>query len=266
MNTHAWRTRFEQYMRVRHWSARTVEGYGAELARFFDFLEAEGIPTVAGITPTVLEAYRTHLYYRTWKGQRLVANTQARGLSAVKAFTRFLAEEQYVLSDPGRSVALPRLPHLLPRVLLTEDDVLRLLEAPDVTTTLGLRDRAVLEVLYSSAVRNTELHQLRLDDVTLRREELYVRNGKGAKSRVVPLGEEACYWLGLWIDQGRPALVQPGTPPTVFLSWRGRSLTRESMAELVVRHAQAAGLSEHVTPHLLRNVVPELCGVDTCAA
>jgi integrase/recombinase XerD len=240
-------------MLVRHWSARTVEGYGEEIGRFFGFLEAEGIATVACITPAVVESYRTHLFYRTWRGRRLVAHSQARGLSAVKAFARFLAEEQYVLTDPGQGVALPRLPRLLPRVLLTEDDVVQLLETPDVTTTLGLRDRAILEVLYSSAVRNTELRQVRIDDVSLRREELYIREGKGGKSRVVPLGEEACYWLGLWLEEGRPSLVQPGTPQTVFLSWRGRPLTRESMSDLVVRNAQAAGLSEHVTPHLLRH-------------
>lgn len=253
MNTSAWRTRFEQYMTVRHWSPRTVEGYGEDLSRFFGFLEAEGITTVAAITPAVVEAYRIHLFYRTWKGRRLVANTQARGLSAVKAFARFLAEEQYVLTDPGQGVALPRLPRLLPRVLLTEDDVVQLLETPDVTTPLGLRDRAALEVLYGSAVRNSELRKLCLDDVSLRREELYIREGKGGKSRVVPLGEEACYWLGLWLDEGRPALVRPSTPQVVFLSWRGRGLTREGLSDLVVRNAQAAGLAEHVTPHLLRH-------------
>jgi integrase/recombinase XerD len=254
MNMSAWRARFEQYMAVRHWSRRTIEAYGGELVRFFPFLETQGVYTVANISREVMEAYRTHLFYTTWRGgQRLVASTQARGLSAVKAFVRFLTLEQYLLLDPGERLELPRLPRILPRLLLTETEVEALLESPDVTTPLGIRDRAVMEVLYASGIRNTETRDLTPDDVHLERQELMIRYGKGRKSRVVPLGDEATYWLSHWLTEGRPRLTQGRIIPALFVTWRGRPLTRENMADLVSRCGDRAGLPHRVTPHVLRH-------------
>jgi integrase/recombinase XerD len=253
MNVSAWRSRFEQYMTVRQWSARTVEGYGAETVRFLDFLEDQGVFTVSNISRELVEAYRTHLYYTLSHGRRLTATTQARRLCAVKAFVRFLWQEQYLLLNVGDSVELPRVPQVLPRPLLSEGEVEQLLGAPDITVPLGMRDRAVLEVLYSSGVRNTELRQLVAEDVHFERHELAIRFGKGRKSRMVPIGEEATHWLYIWLKEGRPQVVRDPAVAAVFLSWRGRPMSREILSDLVVRCGQRAGLLHKITPHGLRH-------------
>lgn len=248
-----WQARFAEYLEVRHFSPRTVEGYTRELGPFFAFLEEQGIARLADITREVVEAYRTALFYAETHGRRLCVPYQARRLSCVKTFLRFLARERYLLMDPGAGVELPRLPRLLPRQLLTEEEVEQLLNQPDVQTSVGLRNRAILEVLYSSAVRNSELRLLRLAEVDLQRQELHITFGKGGKSRIVPLGEEATVWLGAWLREGRPRLVADAGQSLVFVNARGDEMTRQCVSQMVHVVAQAAGLDKRVNPHQLRH-------------
>jgi len=211
VNLALWKERFREYMQLCGWSPRTVATYIYELGPLFSFLEAHGVDSVAAITQEVVEEYRTHLFYAeyrgndpTLKGQRLSIRTQGTRLSAVKAFLRFLVCEHFLLVDVGAGVELPRTPRPLPRVLLSEREVERLMMAPDTSTPLGLRNRAILEVLYGTAIRNSELRYLTLDEVDVERRELRIQRGKGSKSRVVPLGKKR--WCGLkriWWRQGR---------------------------------------------------------------
>ncbi|MCA9795468.1 MAG: tyrosine-type recombinase/integrase, partial [Candidatus Eremiobacteraeota bacterium] len=173
-------------------------------------------------------------------------------MSAVLAFLRFLYQARFLVVDPGRDIQLPRLPNkLLPR-LPSEEEVLRLLEAPDTTTPLGLRDRAILELLYSSALRNSELRQLGLTDVDLDRLEVRVLYGKGGKQRVVPLGEPAAAWVEEYLRHGRGFLLKDTDHGRLFSSLRGDPISVESLVDLCRKHARAAGLGR-VTPHLLRH-------------
>lgn len=253
LNLELWRVRFREHLELRQCAARTVESYAGELRPLFAWLEGQGVEEPGAVTRDHLEGYRTHLFYlRTKAGEALSLQTQQARLTSVKAFFRFLLIDQYVLVDPAAALALPRVPRALPRALLTEGDVQNLLEAPDTATPLGLRDRAMLEVLYVTGIRNLELRGLRLDDVGLERAELRIARGKGNKSRMVPLGDEAVLWLDHFLREGRPQLVRDAAVRAVFLTWRGRPLTRETVAEIVLRCAVRAGLPP-VTPHQLRH-------------
>lgn len=253
MNLGLWQTRFSEYLQLRQFSPRTVDSYVGELKYFFDFLETVAVKDLASVTRDVIEEYRTHLYYAEHRGQKLSARTQGTRLGAIKAFTRFLNRERFLLTDPAISVELPKIPKFTPPVLLSEDEVEALLDAPDTSTWLGVRDRAILELLYGTGLRNQELRRLTLDEVDLERSEIRLRRGKGNKGRVVPLGEEAVAWLERYLERSRPLLVRMPTDRTVFLSARGLLMPSMTLGGVVRRAARRAGLDKKVTPHVLRH-------------
>ena len=248
-----WQARYQEYLAVRRYSTRTVDAYGAELGPFFDYLRAHGVDTLAGLTATLMEGYRTELFYLEHRGQRLAFNTQNARLSAVKAFTRFLWREKLLLTDPGAAVERPRVERTLPRTLLSEAEVLAMLRGPDVTEVRGLRNRAMLEVFYSTAVRNSELCGLTLDALHLSSGELAVRQAKGRKARLVPLGETAVHWVTVYLAESRPHLVRHPQETALFLTAFGVPFNRHTLAVLVGHLGERAGLSQRVSPHALRH-------------
>lgn len=255
VNRELWRQRFAEHLAVRRYTERTIESYTSRLGVFFAFLEGQGVEQLSAVTREMLEAYRLDLVtQRRPDGRALALITQVGKLTAVLAFFRFLYAERFLATDPGRGLEFPRVPPPLPPKILSEAEVVRLLEAPATDTPLGLRDRAILELLYSSALRNSELGALQLEDLDLERGLVRVIRGKGGRSRVVPVGEPARDALEAYLRAGRPQLLKNPREGRVFLSWRGqRGLTREDVAQLVQRAARQAGLEQRVTPHLLRH-------------
>ena len=252
MNVALWQQRFEEHLQVRGRSPRTQETYLSVLRQFLQFSLDRGLEEVHQIRRQDVDAYRVHLHHcRKSNGEPLSLNTQSHKLTAVLSFLRFLHQEQYVLVNPGHGISGPKVPRRLPPELPDEEQVLQLLEAPDTTTALGLRDRAAIEVLYSSALRNSELCDLRCQDVDLSRLELRILNGKGGKARVLPLGEPAGAWVEEYLANGRPWLIRKPVP-WLLVGWRGKQLGREDLTKLVRRNAEKAGLPR-ITPHLLRH-------------
>ncbi len=248
-----WKDRYTEHMKLRGLSPRTVATYAGELKPFFRFLDEYGVENLARLGREHLEEYRTRLYYEKFRGKCLSLAAQKVRLQALKRFARFLAAERFHLLDVGQAVDLPAAPRTLPRVILTENETLRLLEAPDTSTPLGLRDRAILEVLYGTGLRNAELGELHLEHLDFARHVLRVACGKGARARMVPLGEEAEVWLEEYLARARPRLLRDPDEPRVFLSMRGRVFYRTELAQMVTRWARRAGLDKHVTAHTLRH-------------
>lgn len=252
MNVTLWQARFEEWLRGRHRGERTVRNYVGELRPFFEFLASLGIDTLANVRRDDIEEYRNHLHHLTWRGHRLQPGTQANRLTAVKMFMRYLARARFIAFDPAAEVEVPRLPQTLPRVPLTERETVRLLESCTGNNPLDIRNRAILEVLYSTAIRNTELRSLTLDAVNLHAGQVRVL-GKGRKMRMLPLGEHAVAWLRDYLDRARPRLVRSRDQRVLFLSYRGHPLERGALAKLIAALARRAGFDKTVTPHLLRN-------------
>ena len=179
------------------------------------------------------------------------ARTSARRLSSLRRFFQYLAREGHINHDPSARIAAPRIGRPLPKSL-TEAEVEGLLAAPDTSTAIGLRDRAMLEVLYATGLRVSELVGLQLGQVNLRQGVVRVI-GKGNKERLVPLGEEAVDWLEKFIRQGRAELL-PGPPvATLFPSRRGRMMTRQNFWYALRRHAVQAGIAKALSPHVIRH-------------
>lgn len=248
-----WRPRFQQHLLMRGLAVRTADGYAAELVPLFTFLAERGVEKLSGVTRDDLEAYRHHLYYSEFRGKRLGLGSQARRLAAVKAFFSFLTDMQIVLLDPSAAIRRPRVPKTIPRNLLSEGETEKLLQAPEITTPLGIRNRAILELFYATAIRNTELRELRLDEVDFERQELFVAKGKGGKSRRLPLGEEAAAWLEDYLLNSRPHLANTTSDDFLFLSSTGHRLDRGKLSKIVRELATSCGLEKPITPHLLRH-------------
>lgn len=236
---------------MRNWSAQTQETYLTGLQSLLGFLDSQGVVEIQRLSRELLESYRLHLFEKRHRGRPLAVATQSVRLTAAKAFARYPAQENLVLLDVGASVDLPKVPRSLPRVL-SEDETLRLVEAPDLGQPAGVRDRALLEILYASAARNSELGRLQLADIDWDQQGLWIRQGKGGKDRMVPMGEEALAWLEEYLASVRPLWVQKPQELHVFLTYRGRPMGRDNLASIVSRWARSVGLSD-VTPHTLRH-------------
>lgn len=249
--------RFVERMLVEGFSPRTIDSYRSHLGFFLAWLDSEtDVDAITAVTPEVLHGYQTWLYgYTDDEGRGLAIATQAARLSVVRAFFRWLVKTDVLLYDPAGSLELPKRKGILPRSVLTKKEVERMLSAADTTTTLGLRDRAMLEVLYSTGIRNAELRALTVYDLDLDRGLVRINEGKNAKDRVVPLGEVACRWLREYLDEARPKLLaREGVgEQTVFLSKNGRPLLPLGVIDRIRRLAKAAGIERPVTPHSMRH-------------
>ncbi|PJI85422.1 site-specific tyrosine recombinase XerD [Luteimicrobium subarcticum] len=235
-------------------SRNTTSAYRRDLARYLRFLDARGVTGVTGVDPACVEAFLVAV--RTGDdGAVLSAASAARCLAAVRGWHAFLAAEGDTPTDPARDVRPPARPRRLPHALAV-DDVARLLDAAGSGDGPGpLRDRALLELVYSSGARISEAVGLDVDDVDLTGAAPAVRLfGKGRKERVVPVGSYAVAAVDAYLVRARPALAATGRGgPAVFLNTRGDRLSRQSAWAVLRRAADTAGLGEHVSPHTLRH-------------
>jgi integrase/recombinase XerD len=231
----------------------TVAAYRRDLRRYVAFLAARNIDRAEEVDVGDIRSFVASISASTHGPDERPyrATSVARALSAVRSFHRFLVRESIVDRDPTADVVRPRLPRALPHPLGV-DEVRRLVEAPDPSTPSGLRDRAVLELLYGAGLRVSELTGLDVDDLDL--DEGFVRVvGKGGKEREVPMGQHARAALEGYLRRARPALAGPRTRGAVFLNTRGGRLTRQSCATLVASHAASAAVGRRVSPHDLRH-------------
>jgi integrase/recombinase XerD len=226
-------------------SRNTREGYGRDLEQFAAFAAGRGAAGWRAVTPDLAGAWVRSLSRRT------AASSQARKLTALRMFARFLVRERRIPDDFTALLAGPKIARRLPQSL-SEAETGRLLASPSGGDPASLRDRALLELFYSSGLRVSELGALTLQQVDLENGLARVF-GKGSKERVVPMGARACAALGAWIASGRPHFVRPRTRSELFLGSRGTGLSRVSLWSIVKKHAKRAGIAKTVKPHLLRH-------------
>ncbi|HHT84185.1 MAG: site-specific tyrosine recombinase XerD [Bacillota bacterium] len=227
-------------------ATNTLESYGRDLRQYCGFLSEDTSQTPETASQATIVAYLMML-----RKQGKATATIARRLAALKAFYQFMLKENYVTKDPTDDLSSPKLERKLPRVL-TVDEVEKLLNQPDTSTPAGIRDKAMLEVLYATGIRVSELVSLNLDDIEL--DEGFVRCiGKGSKERVVPMGEIAINALRSYLSKGRPKLVSNPGENALFLNHHGRRLTRQGFWKIVKKYAAQLGIRKEITPHTLRH-------------
>ena len=230
----------------RRLSVHTVSGYGRDLARLGAFASGQG-RGIATMDRSGLEAF-----VRDAMAGGLSPTSTARLVASVRGLYRYLRRRGDVRENPAEDLHAPKAFMSLPR-FLSAADVDALLAAPDVSTPGGLRDRALIEVLYATGLRVSELVGLRLTDVRL--DQGYVQClGKGSKERIVPLGEIATGWVQRYLAESRPQFVAKKDPPWLFVSQRGaRRLSRGGFWQILKDYGEAAGIKTHLSPHVLRH-------------
>lgn len=231
-------------------SRHTLESYQRDLVQFAAWWasQPEGAQgDLYAATLPGLQAWLAHQHL----ARRASARTVSRQISALRRFYALAVRDGRVATDPTTLLASPALPRLPPRAV-GEQDVEALLAAPDVATPLGCRDRAMLEVLYACGLRVSELVHLPLGQVQLAAGVLKVM-GKGARERLVPMGEEAVHWVGRYLAESRPQLAEGQPADALFITSRGGPMTRQAFWVLIRRHALAAGITAPLSPHTLRH-------------
>ncbi len=227
-------------------SDNTLKAYRSDL----DIFAAWVSQRQRSIVSVRREDVHGYLSYRLGKGQK--ARSTARCLSCLRAFYRYLLRENMVTEDPTLRVENPNIGRSLPDTL-TEQDVERLLAAPDLATPIGVRDRTMLEVLYACGLRVSELTGLRLSEINLRQGVIRIV-GKGSKERLVPMGEESISWVTRYLADARIQLLKKNlAQDTVFPSNRGVQMTRQTFWYRIREHARSAGIKKKLSPHTLRH-------------
>jgi integrase/recombinase XerD len=179
-------------------------------------------------------------------------------LVPLRGWFRWMTRQNHILHNPASELELPRLGHHLPKHVLTVEEVELVLQQPNITDPMGLRDRAILETLYSTGIRRGELIQLKLYDTDVRGGTLFIRQGKGKKDRVVPIGERAIKWIEKYLRQVRPELAVEPDDMTLFLSQYGDALSRDHLSGMVHDYLLAANIGKGGGPHLLRHTMATL--------
>lgn len=226
-------------------SDNTLASYRSDLSHFARWLDGEGHSLVA-VDGVTLQHYLAHRLALGFK-----ASSTARMLSVLRRFFQYLHREQLRIDDPSILIAGPKLAKRLPKDL-SEQQVLNLLEAPEVEDPLELRDKAMLELLYATGLRVSELVSLSMESISLRQGLVRV-TGKGNKERLVPMGEEALHWLERYLKEARAFLLGEQPSDVVFPSRRARQMTRQTFWHRIKIYAQRAGINNDLSPHTLRH-------------
>lgn len=238
-------------------SINTVAAYCRDLGRYIDWLKARAVDDIDVVDSETINAYQTQLSTGDGEHPALAKSSVARAMVAIRNLHSFAAQEGLTKEDVGKSIAVPKLGKRLPKAL-DIDEVQRLLGSIDTSEPLGLRDSCLLELLYGTGARISEVLDLDVDDVTsvLEDPDSGLRLlGKGSKQRIVPLGSYARKALDAWLVRGRPALLGKAKKSTaaLFLNTLGRRLSRQSAWAILRERAAGAGITKEISPHSLRH-------------
>ena len=229
------------------------------LDRFAASLVSQGVRRTAAVSTESLDRFRVALAASVAAGTPVLsAGTQANLITAVRMFFAWAVRTRRVVADPTVDLVRPRLPQRLPRAVLSASEAERVLARPDTATALGLRDRAILEVLYSTGIRRMELIGLDLPDLDAERGVLFIREGKGRKDRFVPIGERAIHWTHRYLDRSRPRLVRARDPGALFLAARGARVRPSRLTERLHGYVLASGVGKSGSCHIFRHTMATL--------
>jgi integrase/recombinase XerD len=252
-------SRYFVHLRMNNWSPRTIDRRSFSIGTFITWCADRGIDCVSEITSEVIESYRRSLFHHRHRrtGKPIKFSTQASYLTAIRHWLAWLCEQGWISDNPAKEVQLPKEEQRLPASYLTLSEVETLINSVDLTTPVGLRDRAILETFYSTGMRRSELVALQLDDLNRDSRLVTIRQGKVRKDRVVPIGERALQWIERYLSDGRPALLSaPST--TLFLTTLGNAFHPNNLTALVRSYLTAVGITKRGSCHMLRHTTATL--------
>lgn len=235
------------YLKVeRGLSENTINSYGIDLKLFLEYLRENEIPSFKQVNKEVIVNY---MQYE--KNNNKANSSILRSVSSLRKFFQYLAQEKIIEKDPMLLIDTPKKKQHLPQVL-TKEEVEKLLRSPNTGQVLGLRDRAMLELMYATGLRISEIINLKLEDLHLTMGTLQTL-GKGHKERIVPVGDEAIKWVNRYLEEARPKLLKQKRSNYLFLNFHGNNLTRQGVWKNLKAEVRKAGIQKNITPHTLRH-------------
>ncbi len=246
--------KFIQHRQILGYSDQTLKWLRFLLNKFLNFLASINITNLDGITKETICSYQLELYqYINDKGMPNSVPYQNKILGVAGKFLKYLKERNYIIADPSCDIQYAKEPQKLPRSILTPTEARKIINAPDTKSIIGYRDRTILEVLYSSGIRKSEVNNLTLNDIDYTDGYIRIIEGKGKKDRIVPIGRIACRYLENYIKTIRPELIRDPYNTHLFLSLQGNKLSKNVVWEFVKKYAKKAGCKKNVYPHTFRH-------------
>lgn len=253
-----WKT-CKEWMEAAHYSRITLRSRENQLVQFFAWARERGLSRPIEVTYAHLERYQKHLYRRSSEhsGAKLSIRTQVNHLNTLKFYFRYLKKHRLVVHNPAIDLDLPRIPRVLPKHVLSGEEIERIMSTCHLDKPYGVRDRAILEVLYSTAMRRGEISSLKRYDIDFQSGIIVVRLGKGRKDRMVPIGKRALHWLKIYLDTARPILLAGNPDPrTIFITTDGeRTLNADAVGCVVKAALKKADLAQSGCCHLFRHAM-----------
>lgn len=250
---------FAEWMGVHGYSPRTIDNRRAMLSFLVDWLAERGVTRPVEVTRPMLESYqRACFHYRKRDGHPLSFRSQSQRLLAVRAFFKWATRAQHLLHNPASEIDLPKVEQRLPRPALSQAEAELVLAQPELADPAGLRDRAMLEVLYATGIRRSELAHLAVFDVDDDRQTLLVRQGKGRRDRMVPIGARALLWVRRYLAEARPKLVAEPDDGTLFVSADGVGFSPDRLTQIARGYVLASGVPKQGACHLFRHTMATL--------
>jgi integrase/recombinase XerD len=247
------------HLQVMNYSPRTVGQQTTALGQFADWCEERGISRANEVTKPILERYRRHLHHsRDRSGKPYSARNQATRLIPIRGFFKWATRQNYLLYNPASELELPKMERRLPKATLSPEEAEIILAQPNPLLPEGLRDRTILEVLYSTGIRRMECVNLQKADLNASQGVLAVRQGKGKKDRFVPIGERAIEWLQTYQEEIRPGFVVEPDSQQIFIEPNGLPLTPDRLSRLVTKYIKQADVGKTGSCHLFRHTVATL--------
>jgi integrase/recombinase XerD len=245
--------------RVHNYSEYTIRTRRIHIGFFLRWCAERGITEPIEVTRTVLEAYQRHVFhYRKKNGEPLAFTGQQDRLVPLRVWFRWMARHHHILHNPASELEMPRLGFRLPKAVLTANEAEQILAQPDIRDPIGVRDRAILETFYSTGMRRLELATLKLWDLDAERGTVMIRQGKGKKDRIIPLGDRAAHWIHSYVNNARPRLASEPDDGTVFVSNAGEPLSLDYLTEMVNGYVATSGIGKRGSCHMFRHSMATL--------
>jgi integrase/recombinase XerD len=251
--------RFLQWQAEKNYSPKTIENREVYLRYFIQWCDDRGLGQPQEITKPIIERYQRSLFwYRKKDGEPLSTRSQHVRVVPIRAWFKWLARQNHILYNPASDIEMPRLERRLPKHILTVDESEAIINQPDTTKPTGIRDRAILETLYSTGIRRMELINLKLFDIDNDRGTVMVRQGKGRKDRMIPIGERALKWIEKYQSDVRPELSTPNDEGVLFLTHLSDAFTPNRLTQMVRDYIDAADIGKRGSCHLFRHTMATL--------
>lgn len=252
--------RFIEWLRVHNYAEATIKNRYEHLSLFINWCCERGLAEPQDLTFAQLERFQIYASnYRKANSRYLGLETQVQRITSIKVFFRWMLKHKHIFIDPSAELHLPRVRKKLPQSILKLEEVERILQQPNLKTKKGLRDRSIIEVLYSTGIRRAEVANLTLKDLDKERGMIFIRQGKGAKDRVVPIGERAIAFIEVYLEHSRPKLCCSGKDEGfLFINREGKPFAKEGISRMLRQYIDAAGLEILGSCHIFRHTCATL--------